>query len=226
MGSVKSTAGAYKDQSIMLESRVQELISVNSRLEQELGSAKTEIEKYKIEKEHFEHQLQAVEEKLYEYEVNGGSPGAVLSSAALGEELQDDTANLTARIQKLEKENDSLRKMKVMNTVPDASLFGDTKALEEKIQTLELLLEDANQAKTKYEQDYLETYQQVVKLESEKRKASSSNDSQSIINTLRAKATNFEQENSLLKKKIAGFEVQIADLQGELEGYKANCKIG
>ncbi|KAJ3333713.1 hypothetical protein HDU76_004859 [Blyttiomyces sp. JEL0837] len=191
----------YKEQISSMEGKNSSLQVENSKLEFEVKEMKTKLERLELLRKSDHEQMQALEDQVRELELSGDritgelSSGVPAAESTLGSDLNDSViANLRARVAQLESEK---------NTKDQSS---------DRVAVLETLLDDANRMKEKFEKEYMHAFQKNLSMENEMKQLRSlaSSDGQETVDKLRSQISEYQQELTTTKRRLAEAEVAIA----------------
>ncbi|CAO3677548.1 unnamed protein product [Umbelopsis ramanniana] len=228
----KTLMDSYKDQVATLETKNNELIREKNKMEYEMQHMTKRVQSLEEDKANDTEQIQLLEDRLQEIEMNGEGDGHAYSGNA--EEEMDVDGSLEGNLEHSLKENNvtqlrlKIRRLErqIKTMQEDSASGGGQKAV-----VLKHLLEDANRMKAQFEKDYLEASQERDILNSDMARIREGipdallDQSQATM-SLRLHIIDIEKESKSLRERVSKLETRIAqggfsDLdgdQGDLKG--------
>ncbi|KAJ2964295.1 hypothetical protein NQZ79_g853 [Umbelopsis isabellina] len=213
----KTLMDSYKDQVAGLETKNNELLREKNRVEYDLQHLTKKVQSLEEDKAHDTDQIQLLEDRLQEFEMNGAATEGSFTTTVDDEEMDVDGA-LAGNLESSLKGNNvtqlrlTIRRLeRKIKTMEEDSTSGGG----QKVVVLQHLLEDANRMKSQFEKDYLEASQERDILNSDMARIREGipdallDQSQNTM-SLRLHIIDMEKESKSLRDRNAKLEARIA----------------
>ncbi|KAG2182391.1 hypothetical protein INT43_007321 [Umbelopsis isabellina] len=213
----KTLMDSYKDQVAGLETKNNELLREKNRVEYDLQHLTKKVQSLEEDKANDTDQIQLLEDRLQEFEINGAAAEGSFTTTVDNEEMDVDGA-LADNLESSLKGNNvtqlrlTIRRLeRKIKTMEEDSTSGGG----QKVVVLQHLLEDANRMKSQFEKDYLEASQERDILNSDMARIREGipdallDQSQNTM-SLRLHIIDMEKESKSLRDRNAKLEARLA----------------